>query len=260
MVPPVSEYARQLDGKVALVTGASQGIGRAIATRFARDGASVALVARTLETLNLVAAECHGETLVLVRDVTDESSCADAVALCEARFGRIDCLVACAGGAQSQAFLRNDTELWRSTMTLNLDAAFWLIRAALPNMLERGSGSVITIGSTASQEGSAYVSAYAAAKHALLGLTRSLAAEFVTSGVTFNCICPAYTATPMTDATLANIVSKTGRTPEEALAAIVPPSGRLVEPEEVAAVASLLASGLSPSLTGQAIVLDGGPR
>ena len=113
MVPPVSEYARQLDGKVALVTGASQGIGRAIATRFARDGASVALVARTLETLNLVAAECHGETLVLVRDVTDESSCADAVALCEARFGRIDCLVACAGGAQSQAFLRNDTELWR---------------------------------------------------------------------------------------------------------------------------------------------------
>jgi NAD(P)-dependent dehydrogenase (short-subunit alcohol dehydrogenase family) len=255
----VNEYPRPLDRKVALVTGASQGIGRAIAMRFARDGASVALVARTLESLNRVAAECNGETLVIARDVTDESSCTDVVKLCEERFGRIDCLVACAGGGQSQPFLRTDTELWRSTIALNVDAAFWLVRAALPSMLERGSGSVITIGSTASQEGAAYISAYVAAKHALLGLTRSLAAEFVTSGVTFNCVCPAYAATPMTDATLANIVAKTGRTPEEALAAILPPSGRLVEPEEVAAVCGLLASGLSPSLNGQAIILDGGP-
>jgi NAD(P)-dependent dehydrogenase (short-subunit alcohol dehydrogenase family) len=247
-----------LDGTVALITGAGRGIGRAIALRLSREGARVALVARTRSALEAVAAECHTDSLVLPFDVGDGAACAEAVSACESHFGQIDCVVACAGLARSQSFLRTDDELWYSTMRLNVDSAFWLIRAALPSMLERGSGSVITIGSTMSLGGSPYTSAYTASKHALLGLTRSLAAEFAGSGVTFNCVCPAYTATPMTEATIENIVARTGRTREEALAAILPPSGRLVEPEEVAAVCALLASGAVPSLSGEAIVIDGG--
>jgi NAD(P)-dependent dehydrogenase (short-subunit alcohol dehydrogenase family) len=180
------------------------------------------------------------------------------VRACEAHFGQIDCLVACAGMARSEAFLRTDDELWTETMRLNVDSAFWLVRAALPGMLERGSGSVITIGSTMSLAGARYTAAYTASKHALLGLTRSLAVEFAGSGVTFNCICPAYTETPMTEATIENIVTRTGRTREQARGAILPPSGRLVAPDEVAAVCALLASGSVPSLSGEAIAIDGG--
>jgi NAD(P)-dependent dehydrogenase (short-subunit alcohol dehydrogenase family) len=247
-----------LDGSVALVTGAGRGIGRAVALRLAREGARVALVARTGAALEAVAAACECESLVLPLDLSARSACEEAVRACESHFGQINCLVASAGMARSQAFLRTDDELWRETMRLNVDSAFWLVQAALPGMLERASGSVITIGSTMSLAGARYTSAYTASKHALLGLTRSLAAEFADSGVTFNCVCPAYTATPMTDATIENIVTRTGRTREQALAAILPPSGRLVDPDEVAAVCALLASGSVPSLNGEAIAIDGG--
>jgi NAD(P)-dependent dehydrogenase (short-subunit alcohol dehydrogenase family) len=249
-----------LGGTAALITGASSGIGRAIALRFAAEGARVALVARRRGALEALASECGETALVLPLDLTDEGACGEAVARCVTEFGRIDSLVTAAGLARSQAFLRTDSDLWRATMQLNVDAAFWLIRAALPGMLERGEGSVITIGSTASLAGARYISAYTASKHALLGLTRALAAEYAASGVTFNCICPGYAATPMTEATLENIAARTGRTREQALAAILPPSGRLVEPDEVAAVCALIASGAVPSVNGAAIALDGGPR
>jgi NAD(P)-dependent dehydrogenase (short-subunit alcohol dehydrogenase family) len=135
---------------------------------------------------------------------------------------------------------------------------FWLTRAALPAMLERDRGAVISIGSVASRLGLPYVAAYTAAKHALLGLTRSLSAEYVNTGITFNCVCPHYADTPMTRKTVRNIVARTGRTEQEALARILPPQGRLIEPDDVAAMCVFLASPAGRSITGQAINIDGG--
>lgn len=248
----------RLAGRTALVTGASRGIGRMIALAFAAQGARVALAARTVSDLEQVAAACGAESLVIELDVTDETACRAAVARCEEAFGHLDVLVNNAGIAESRPFLRMDTDFWRRTLEIDVDAPMWLTQAALPGMLARSNGAIISVASIAAKMGFAYVSAYTAAKHALLGLTRALAVEHAKSGVTFNCVCPYYVETPMVTATIANIVATTGRSETEARSALLNPQMRLVQPEEVAAVCILLASPEGRSITGQGINVDGG--
>jgi NAD(P)-dependent dehydrogenase (short-subunit alcohol dehydrogenase family) len=145
-------------------------------------------------------------------------------------------------------------------MTVDVEAPFWLTRAALPGMLERKSGAVITIGSLSAKVGHRYVAAYTAAKHALLGVTRALAAEYPTSGVTFNCVCPWFVDTEMTATTVKNIEEQAGLSHEQALALLLTPQKRLIQSEEVAAVCTFLASPAARGITGQSINVDGGLR
>ena len=246
--------------KVVFITGASRGIGRAIAEAFCAQGSTVVGAARDRRALDDVAAACgdafHGEVL----DVTDEAACIAAVASCEARFGRVDVLVHAAGIAESRRFVKTDTEMWRRIMAVDVDAAFWLIRAALPGMLSRRSGTVITIGSISAKVGFQYVAAYTAAKHALLGLTRALAGEHPAGGVTFNCVCPWFVDTDMTATTAKNIQDQAGVTHEQAMALLLTPQRRLIDTDEVAAVCTFLASPGARGITGQSINIDGGLR
>ena len=250
-----------LCGESALITGAGRGIGRAIALAFAREGAAVAVAARTRSEIEGVAAECRAlgaDALAHPLDVTDPVACEQAVACCRERWGKVSLLVSNAGIASSRKFTEIDDDEWDGILQVNLTGAFYLIRAALPGMLEEGTGRVIAISSIAGRVGAPYIAPYTAAKHGLIGLVRSLAAEFPRSGVTFNCVCPAYVDTPMTQLAVENIVARTGRSREEALDALLTPQGRLIEPDEVAAVCLLLAGPRGRSITGQAINVDGG--
>ena len=240
------------------MTGGGRGIGRAIALCFAREGARVAVAARTRSEIEAVAQECGEASVPMELDVTDPAACARAVQECERRWGALDVLVNNAGTGVGRKFLDLDEEAWRQTLDLDLTSAFRLTRMALPRMLERKSGTVIAIASVAGKLGVAYAVDYTAAKHGLIGLTRALAAEYARSGVTFNCVCPGYVDTPMTQQTVANIVARTGRSREEALKPLLTPQGRLVTPEEVAAVCVFRASDAARGITGQAINVDGG--
>jgi NAD(P)-dependent dehydrogenase (short-subunit alcohol dehydrogenase family) len=245
-----------MEGRTALVTGGGRGIGRAVALAYAREGARVAVAARTLTEVEAVARECGG--LAIQLDVTDEAGCREAVARCERELGSLDVLVNNAGIAASQKFTELDTESWRRILAVNLDGPFFMTRAAVPAMLARGSGSVIAIASVASRVGAPYIAAYTAAKHGLLGLMRALAAEYARRGLTFNCVCPGYVDTPMTQHTVDNIMARTGRPHDQALQPLLTPQGRLVSTGEVAAVCILLASDAGRGITGQAINVDGG--
>jgi len=246
------------DGRTALVTGAARGIGHAIATRLAAEGFRVAVAARDHERAAAVATSCGPGHLGIRLDVSDEASCEEAVATCEDAWGRLDVLVNNAGVAESAKFTDTSTGMWRHTMAVDVDGPFWLMRAALPGMVRRGSGSIVTIASVAAKVGLPYVAAYTAAKHAVLGLTRSVAAEYAPTGVTVNCVCPWYVDTDLVAGTIENIVAKTGRTTEEAVAPLLTPQGRLVTADEVAATCSFLVSPAAASITGQAIHIDGG--
>jgi len=248
----------ELAGRVALVSGGGRGIGRAIALALARHGATVAVAARTSSEVRAVAAECEGGAMGMVLDVREESSCEEAVARCHRELGGPHVLVAAAGVSSSEKFTDLTLDRWRETMAIDLDGTFLLIRSALPSMLEAGWGRVVSIGSTASRAGAPYVAAYTAAKHGVLGLTRSLAAEYAKSGVTFNCVCPGFADTPMTEQTIRNIVTSTGRVAGDARRAIMGPQGRLIEPAEIADLCVFLASDRGRSINGQAITIDGG--
>jgi len=248
----------RLEGMTALVTGGGRGIGRAVARAFAAEGARVAVAARTVAEIEAVAAECGGGAIAVPLDVTDESACDAAVASVRERLGSLEILVNNAGVAASNKFTELDTATWRKVMAADLDGPFFLTRAALPVMLEQGSGAVIAIASIAARVGMPYVAAYTAAKHGLLGMMRSLATENARRGVTFNCVCPGYVDSPMTEQSVATIMAVTGRSREQALAALFTPQGRLVRPEEVAAVCVMLASREGRGITGQAINVDGG--
>jgi NAD(P)-dependent dehydrogenase (short-subunit alcohol dehydrogenase family) len=251
----------KLAGCVALVTGGGRGIGRAVALAFAREGAAVAVAARTAPEIEEVAAECRAygaEAIALQLDASDRHSCDRTVRACEEALGKIDVLVNNAGTAASQKFTEVEDSAWQYIMDLDLNGPFYLTRAGLPGMLRRGQGAVIAIASIAGKIGGPYITPYATAKAGLIGMMRSLSAEYARSGVTFNSVCPAYVDTPMTEHTIKTIMEKTGRTRDETLRVLFTPQGRLVQPEEVAAVCVLLASPEGRSINGQAINVDGG--
>ncbi len=255
----------RLEGKIAVVTGGGRGIGRAVALAFAREGASVALCSRSGVELEKVADEIRRERRVDVHfdpcDVSDPQDVKEFFLSAYNAFGRDpDILVNNAGIAESAPILRTDDAHWRRHLAINLDGTFYCTRAALPSMLERGWGRIINIASIAGKTGAPYIAAYAASKHGVLGLTRSVALEVATKGVTVNAICPGYVDTDMTTGAVKQIEAKTGRTASDALDAIkrMSPQNRLITPEEVAALALLLASEEGRGITGQAINVDGG--
>lgn len=245
---------------VVFVTGASRGSGRAIAARFARDGYAVAATGRRADSLSALAETLAGagaEVLALGCDVTDRKAVARTVAQVEQRLGPIDVLVNNAGESGSAPFPSMDDELWDRMLAVNLTGAYNCMRAIVPSMFERGRGRVITIASVAARIGFAYTAAYVASKHGVLGLTRAVAIEAASHGVTVNAICPGWMNTDMTTRAIERIVAKTGRTAEDARRTLerMNPQQRLIEPEEVAAVAAFLASPDAASINGQDITI-----
>ena len=247
-----------LAGQTALITGAGRGLGEAIARAFAAAGARVAVAARTQHEIDAVANSCGDGAIAVQLDVTDEARCRTVVETVRTRFGHLDVLINNAGIATSSKFTDTDTDTWHRVLAVDLDGPFFMTRAVLPGMLERRTGAVINIGSIASRVGAPYIAAYTAAKHGLLGLTRALAAEYAAHGVTFNCVCPAYADTPMTDRTIQEIAARTRRSRDESAKLLTTPQGRLVRPDDVAAVCVLLASTAGRGINGQAINVDGG--
>jgi NAD(P)-dependent dehydrogenase (short-subunit alcohol dehydrogenase family) len=251
-----------LAGRVAVVTGAGRGIGAATARALADAGLSVVTAARSRDQIERQAAELvalgHGAKAV-VCDVTSEAS-VQSLAREAAELGPVAVLVNNAGAAASMPVARTSLEEWNRLMAVNATGAFLCTRAFLPGMLERHWGRVVNVASTAGLRGGKYLAAYSAAKHALVGLTRSAAAEVAGTGVTVNAVCPGFVDTEMTAETVARIVAKTGRTREEALAAALATEGqtRLISADEVAAaVVSLSIAAVTPPPNGEALILDG---
>ena len=238
-----------------LITGGGRSIGRAIALTFAQHGARVAVAARTREQVESVAGEIGAHALALTCDVSDSASVSQMFADLHP-----DILVNNAGIAESATLPNTTDELWHRHLAINLSGTFYCTRAALPAMLERGWGRIINIASIAAKAGAPYISAYAASKHGVLGLTRSVALEVAASGVTVNAICPGYVDTEMVSRGVQQITAKTGRSAGQALDALkkMSPQNRLVTAEEVAALALLLASEEGRGINGQGINIDGG--
>lgn len=255
----------KLQNRLALITGGGRGIGRSIALAYAREGSDIVVAARTVQQVEQVAIEISGaftaKALALTCDVSNPASVQQMFAKVNEAFGRDpDILVNNAGIAESAPLMKTDDEHWRRHLEINLSGTFYCMRAAVGPMVEREWGRVINIASIAGKTGAPYIAAYAASKHGILGLTRSVALEVASKGVTVNAICPGYVDTEMTTRGIENITSKTGRTAEEALESIkkMSPQNRLIDPEEVAALALLLASEDGRGINGQAINVDGG--
>jgi len=251
-----------LSGRHAVVTGAAGGIGGAIAAELARLGAELTLMGRTQATLEARREALGGgdRTRAVAVDVSDPDSVRRAFACAREALGPPAILVNGAGIAESAPFARTDLAMWRRILDVDLTGAYLCIRETLGDAVAAGWGRVINVASTAGLRGGRYISAYCAAKHGLVGLTRALALETAGTGVTVNAVCPGYADTPMTQRTIANIVATTGRTPEQARTALerASPLGRLIAPTEVAQAVGWLCLPTSAAITGQAIVVAGG--
>jgi NAD(P)-dependent dehydrogenase (short-subunit alcohol dehydrogenase family) len=249
-----------LRGKVAVVTGAGRGIGAAIAAALSREGAGVALIGRDAARLEKQAAELSADALVAPADITDPESVHKAFAKIRERFPRIDILVNNAGQAESAPFSRTDFALWNRMLAVNLTGTYLCTHEVLPSMLKQDYGRIVNIASTGGLIGYAYVSAYCAAKHGVIGLTRALALETAKTAVTVNAVCPGYAETDIVKNAVANIMAKTGKSEADARAALTShnPQGRTVLPEEVANAVLWLCLPGSEAITGQPISVAGG--
>jgi NAD(P)-dependent dehydrogenase (short-subunit alcohol dehydrogenase family) len=236
--------------RTVVVTGGAKGIGRAVVQRFADAGDRVIAMGRDREALAALDVEAR------VCDVTDEA----AVESVFAELGDVDVLVNSAGIGESASLAETTLHSWGEHLAVNATGAFLCMRAVVPGMRSRGAGAIVTVASTAGRVGVPYTSAYSASKHAVVGLTRAVASELAGTGVRVNAVCPTFVRTEMTERTIANIVARTGRTAEQAEAALAAssPLGRLLEPDEVADAIVFLASPAAAAITGQAVVIDGG--
>jgi NAD(P)-dependent dehydrogenase (short-subunit alcohol dehydrogenase family) len=258
-----SENSHLLAGKRAVVTGAGRGIGRSIALALAQAGANVAVTARTPSEIEQLVAEIQAldrKSIAVTCDVTNPEQVNNMATTLIEGLGGVDILVNNAGNAGSHKFLNHSDELWHRMLSINLTSVYYVTKAFVPALIDQRYGRIINIASIASRVGGSYIAAYTAAKHGVLGLTRALAVEFMPYNITVNAICPGYVNTPMTDASVSNIVSRTGMSESKAREALenTSPQKRLIEPEEVAAIAVFLAQDSNRGITGQAINIDGG--
>jgi NAD(P)-dependent dehydrogenase (short-subunit alcohol dehydrogenase family) len=258
-----SENSHLLAGKRAVVTGAGRGIGRSIALALAQAGANVAVTARTSSEIEQLVAEIQEmgrKSIAVTCDVTDPQQVTHMATTLIEGLGGVDILVNNAGNAGSHKFLNHPDELWQRMLSINLTSVYYVTKAFVPALIDQRHGRIINIASIASRVGGSYIAAYTAAKHGVLGLTRALAVELMPYNITVNAICPGYVNTPMTDASVSNIVSRTGMPESKAREALenTSPQKRLIEPEEVAAIAVFLAQDSNRGITGQAINIDGG--
>lgn len=253
----------RLNGRVAIVTGASRGIGSSIARSFANEGASLCLIARNKAALDDLASELASDTtpiMTLALDVTDREACFQAVATAISKFGHIDTLVNNAGVYRSKTFLDFSAQDFQDMLDVNLFGVLHFTQACLPHMQQQQKGSIINIASTAGKWGSRNQSAYNVSKHAVVGLTRCVALEASPHKVTVNAICPGFVETDMLDELKAQASQSAGMSMEDfeksALSRV--PLGRMMKPQEIAAMAVFLASEDAAGITGQSIQIDGG--
>jgi NAD(P)-dependent dehydrogenase (short-subunit alcohol dehydrogenase family) len=249
--------------RVAVVTGAGSGIGREVALRLGAAGAAVALVGRRRPQLELVQAELErrgARAAALPCDVAEPASVRDCAAAARAHFGAIAILVNSAGVATSAPLERTSDEEWSRALAVNASGPFWWLREVAAEMRAAGWGRIVTIASTAGRHGTPYIAAYAASKHAAVGLTRAAAAELAGAGVTVNAVCPGFVETDMTRASIENIVGRTGRSAQQARASLerFSPQRRLMSAAEVAATVCFLCGEEAAGINGQAVVIDGG--
>lgn len=246
-----------LKGSHAIVTGGGSGIGLAIARRLCADGAAVTVMGRNRDKL-AAAADAISATPI-VCDVTDPASVERAFAQACAE-SPCDILINNAGAASSRGFAKTSLEEWRAMLNVNLTGVFLCTQAMIHAMSDMEYGRIINVASTAGLKGYPYVSAYVAAKHGVIGLTRALALELASSGVTVNAVCPGFTETDLVERSLEKISESTGRSREEAVQEFVKynPQGRLVRPIEVANAVSWLCSHEAAAITGQSICVAGG--
>lgn len=249
-----------LAGRHALVTGANRGIGAAIAMTLSQSGASVTLLVRNLEAGQAVQAKLPGTSFVVVADITSEEATTRACAAATKELGIVDILVNNAGSVESAPFSRTSLVLFERMMAEHLYGPLYCIRALLPTMTAAGFGRIVNIASVAGVAGAPYVTAYCSAKHAMVGLTRSLAKEAIARGVTVNAVCPGYTDTDLVTKGVAAITARTGRSAEVATGILLAhnPLKRLITPDEVASSVSWLCSDGAAAVTGQTIIIDGG--
>lgn len=246
------------DGAVVVITGGGTGIGAATARRYAGEGARVVVVGRRREPLERVAAETGA--LAVVADASDRAEAEAAIARVVAEFGRIDVVVANAGGHGLATVADTDDDAWELAFRTNVTTAFVLARSALPHLIE-SRGQIVVVSSLAGLFAGPSVAGYTVGKHALIGLTRSLARDYGRYGVRVNAVCPGWVQTPMADAEMEEFAREAGLSgPEQGYALVTAdvPLGRPAQPEEIAAVIRFLGSAESSYVTGATIVVDGG--
>lgn len=252
-----------IEGKTAVITGGGRGIGEAIAREMAAKGMRVVVSARSVDQLEGLAQELRdggAEAYALPCDVTDPDQVQTLADRSIEHLGQVDVLVNNAGIAISTPLKRLTLEEWNRIFAVNVTGTFLCTKAFLPAMVERQWGRVINVASIAGLSGAAYITAYAASKHAVVGFTRCLAAEVAASGVTVNAVCPGYVETEMVTRSIARIVAKTGTSEEKARASIVKvnPQGRILEADEVAFQVINLCDERARGVNGQTLVIDGG--
>ena len=253
-----------LKGQHALITGGSRGIGAAISNALAALGANISLLARDNNALKTqsdhLKSEFGANIFYTSTDITNENEIESSFEKSVKTNGNIDILINNAGIGKSMPFHKMNLDFWKSTLDLNLTGTFLCTKQVYENMRERGYGRIINISSTVGLRGYPYIAAYTASKHAVIGLTRTLALEAVKKGITVNAICPGYTETDLVSEAIDNIAKTSGRDKFTVKTEIenMSPMGRLVTPEEVAESVAWLCLPSSASITGQAIIVAGG--